>query len=148
MGRNFPPYRTVKEARPSKGRASGEAKKRGSPSGLAFGGNVVVILGSGFVTSDLAIQLVGQLVNGGVEISVGTLGKQVAALDVHIALGPLASFLFFHVVHCQQDFYVHYLVEMPGNPIQLACHIAAQCGGNFKMVTADRQVHKETPFPK
>jgi hypothetical protein len=37
---------------------------------------------------------------------------------------------------------------MPGNPIQLARHVAAQRGGNFKMVTADRQVHKETPFPK
>jgi hypothetical protein len=125
-----------------------QSKKWNGLSGLTLGGNVVVILGSGFVASDLAIQLVGQLVYGGIEISVGTLGKQVAALDMHIALGPLASFLFFHVVHCQQDFYVHYLVKVPGNPIQLACHIAAQRGGNFKMVTADRQVHKETPFPK
>lgn len=95
------------------------------PSGLALGSNVVVILGSGFVTPNLTVQLVCQFINCGVKISVGALGKQVAALDMHIAFGPLASFLFFHVVHCQQDFYVYYLVEMPGNPIQLACHITA-----------------------
>jgi hypothetical protein len=36
---------------------------------------------------------------------------------VHIALGSLASFLFFHVVNGQKDFHIHYLVEVPGDPV-------------------------------
>jgi hypothetical protein len=34
---------------------------------------------------------------------------------------------------------------MPNDPIKLARDIAAQCGCNFKMVAADRQVHKYSP---
>jgi hypothetical protein len=59
----------------------------------------------------------------------------------------LAPFFFLHVINRQQNFYIDNLIKMPGNSIQLAGHIAAQGGGNFKMVAADRQVHKETPFP-
>jgi hypothetical protein len=59
----------------------------------------------------------------------------------------LAPFFFLHVINRQQNFYIDNLIKMPGNSIHLAGHVAAQGGGNFKMVAADRQIHKETPFP-
>ena len=59
----------------------------------AFGGRVMV-LGAVFVASDLAIEFVDQLVDGGVQILMGALGKQVAAFDVDAALGTLALFFF------------------------------------------------------
>ena len=77
----------------------------------------MVVLRPGFVARDLAVQLVGQLIDSGVQISVGTFGKQIASLDVYIAFGSLASLLFFHVVNGQKDFYIHYLIEMPGDPV-------------------------------
>ena len=86
------------------------------------------------------------VLDGGVEVGVGAFGEQIAAFDMHIAFSALASLLFLHVVHCQQDSYIHYLVEMPGNPIQLAGHVTAQGGGDFKMVAADRQIHRDSFF--
>jgi hypothetical protein len=117
------------------------------PSRQPFDGLVVVILGFGFVTPDLTVQLVGQLIDRCIQISMRTLGKQITPLDANIALCFLSSIFLRHVVHCQKDFYIYYLIKMPGNSIQLAGHVAAQGGGNFKMVAADRQIHKETPFP-
>jgi hypothetical protein len=34
---------------------------------------------------------------------------------------------------------------MPHDPIELAGHIAAQCRCDFKVMTADRQIHKLPP---
>ena len=34
------------------------------------------------------------------------------------------------------------LDEMARDPVQLARHLAAQCRGDFEVVTADRQVHE------
>ena len=99
--------------------------------GLALGSDVMVILSSGFVTADLAVELVGQFINGGIKIGMGAFSKNIAALDMHIAFSPLSSFFFFHIVDGEQDFDVHYLVKMSGNPVQFACYITAQRGGNF-----------------
>jgi hypothetical protein len=107
-----------------------------------------VILDLSFVAAYLPIQLVRQIIDGSVQISMGTFGKQVAALDMQVAFGTLALFLLLHVVHRQKNSHIHHLIEMPGNTIQLTGHIAAQCRGDFKVMAANRQVHKETPFPK
>jgi hypothetical protein len=48
----------------------------------------------GLVPPDLAIELVDQFVEGGVEVLVGALGEHVVALHVDAALGALPSFLF------------------------------------------------------
>jgi hypothetical protein len=109
---------------------------------------MVVVLGLGLVATYLAVQLVGQFVNSSIQISVGALGKQITALDMHIAFSALASFLFLHVVYRQQNLDVDYLIKVPGDSIQFAGYITTQCGCNFEMVTADRQIHKQAPFPK
>jgi hypothetical protein len=123
----------------------GKNSSGGSGSSLALGGNVVMILRSGFMAPDLAVKLVGQFIHGGIKIGVGTLGEYIAALDMHIALGFLASFLFFHVVNGQKDFHIHDLIEMPGDPVEFGGHVTAQGGGDFEMVAADCQIHKKTP---
>jgi hypothetical protein len=114
---------------------------------FTLGGRVVMVLGFRLVAPDLAVQFVGQLIDCSIQVCVRTFSKQITALDMHIAFSALASFLFFHVVYRQQDFDIHHLVKVSGYSIQLGFYIAAQCGGNFKMVTADRQIHKETPLP-
>src|SRR5262249_42277994 len=60
----------------------------------ALGGIVVMFLHAVLVTHHLTVELVDQLIHRGVKILVGALGKQVVALDVDIAFGPLSSFLF------------------------------------------------------
>ena len=64
------------------------------------------------------------------------------------AFGALAFVLFLHVVHSQKNAYVHHLIEMPGNTIQLAGHLVAQGRCDFQVMAANRQVHKKTPSPK
>jgi hypothetical protein len=86
-------------------------------SGLVLGGQVMVIMGFVFVAAHLAVQLVSQLINGGIEIGVRAFSKQVATLDVHIALGSLAKFFFFHVVNGQKYFDVYHLVKVPRDAI-------------------------------
>eukprot|EP01012_Entosiphon_sulcatum_P030717 TRINITY_DN38067_c0_g1_i1.p2 TRINITY_DN38067_c0_g1~~TRINITY_DN38067_c0_g1_i1.p2 ORF type:complete len:103 (+),score=20.40 TRINITY_DN38067_c0_g1_i1:68-376(+) len=102
----------------------------------------MVVLDLALVAHHLAIELVDQLIYGRIEISVGTLGKHVVALDADIAFGTLPTFLFLLVFHCQQNAYIDYLVEMPRNSIQLARYVIAKRRRNVEMVTADRQVHE------
>jgi hypothetical protein len=124
--------------------AQGWGSARCGRSGLVLGRQMVVILDLGFVAAHLTVKLVGQLIDSGVQVGVGAFGKQVAALDMHIALGALTKFLFFHVVNGQEDFHINHLVKVPGDAIEFAGHIAAQGGCDFKVVAADRQVHKDS----
>jgi len=55
---------------------------------------MVVVLHTVFVTDNLAVQFVHELVHRSVQILMGALGKHVVALDMHIALGALATLLF------------------------------------------------------
>ena len=107
-----------------------------------------MLLSFGFVAAYLPIQFVSKFIDSSIQVSVRAFGKQITTLDMHIALGPLAFFLLCHVVHCQYYPYIDYLVEMPGNSIQFAHYVAAKCRGNLKVVTTNRQVHTETPFPQ
>jgi hypothetical protein len=109
--------------------------------------NVPMVLNFGFIAPHLPVQLVSQLIDSGIQIGMRTLRKQITALDMNIALCSLAFFLLGHVVNGQDHPDINDLVKMPGNTIQLAHHIAAKCRGNLKVVTANRQVHKDTPFP-
>ena len=106
-----------------------------------------MVLGLGFVASNLAVQFVSQLINRSIQISMRAFSKQVAAFDVHIALGALTGVFLFHVVNCQQNFHIDHLVEMPRDAVHFAGDIPAQCRRDFKVMAADRQVHKNTPFP-
>ncbi len=84
-----------------------------------------MVLDFGFVTAYLTVQFVGQLIDGSIQIGMRTFSKQIAALYMQIALGSLAFFLFLHVVHGQKNSYIHYLIKMPGNTVELARHVAA-----------------------
>src|SRR4051812_5272842 len=107
----------------------------------AFGGVAVVVLHAGLVLADLAVQLVDQLVEGGIEVLVRAFGKHVVALHVDLAFCALPSFLLLLLFDGQQDLDVDDLVKVAGDSIKLGGHVVAESGGNFEMVTADRQVH-------
>jgi hypothetical protein len=64
-------------------------------------------------------------------------------MDVALRSLPLLFFLLF--LHSKQHFDVNDLVKVPGESIKLGGHIGAQGGGDFEVVTADRQVHEEPP---
>jgi len=95
-----------------------------------------------FVSNDLAIKFVHQLIHSSVQIGVGTFGKHVTALDMNIALGSLPSLFFLLFLHSKQHFDIHNLVKMPNDPIKLACNVTTQGWGDLEVMTADRQVHK------
>jgi hypothetical protein len=103
---------------------------------------MVMALQSVFVPNDLAIKFVHQLIHRSVQISVGTFGKHVIALDMNIAFGSLPSFFFLLLLHGKQHFDIHNLVKMPNDSIKLACNVTTQGWGDLEVMTADRQVHK------
>jgi hypothetical protein len=95
-----------------------------------------------FVSHHLTVKLVHQFVHSRVQIRVGTLGKEVDALDPYIAFGFLPAFFLFLILHSQQNLDIQYLVKMPLDSIKLRCDVGAKGWGYFQMVTTDRQVHK------
>jgi hypothetical protein len=111
----------------------------------ALGRIVLVLLHLALVPDDLAVQFVDKFINGGVQILVRTLRKEIATLDMDVAFGALSFFLFFLLLHGKQHFDINDLVKMPGDPIKLGGHVGTQGRGDFEMVTADRQVHEEPP---
>ena len=65
-----------------KGAVSAGALRSGRVGVQPLGRRVVVVLQPVFVAHDLAVELVHQLVDGGVHVFIGLLDKNVAALDV------------------------------------------------------------------
>jgi hypothetical protein len=70
------------------------------------------------------------------------LGKHVAAFDVDVAFGTLPSFLFLLLFNGEQNLDIYHLIEVAHDAIELGRDITTQGRGNFKVVTADRQIHK------
>jgi|GEM_PF-2733691 len=102
----------------------------------------MMILQAIFVSNNLAIKFIHQLIHSSVQISVGTLGKHVVAFDMNIALRSLPSFFFLLFFQSKQHFDIHDLIKMPNNPIKFARNVTAQSWGDLEVMTADRQVHK------
>jgi len=102
---------------------------------------VVVVLQPVLVAHDLAVELVHQLVDGGVQVLVALLDEDVAALDVQRHLGALASLLLLELLHGEQHGDVDDLVEVTRDALELREHVLTQGGCDFEMVAADRQVH-------
>jgi hypothetical protein len=103
---------------------------------------VVMVLQAVFVAHHLAVQLVHQFIDCGIQIGMGAFGKHVAALDVDIAFGALPSFFFLLLFNGQEHFDINHLVKVAGNPVEFGCDVISQGRGNFKVMAADRQVHK------
>jgi hypothetical protein len=101
----------------------------------------VVLLQPRLVLAHLPVELVDQIVQGGIQILVRTFGEHVVALHVDLALGSLSSFLFLQLFHSQQHPDIDDLFEVAGDSIKLGGHVIPKCGGDFEVVTADRQVH-------
>jgi len=105
---------------------------------------MVVVLEAVLVSHNLPVKFVYQIINGGIQVLVRTFGKQITALDMNITFGPLSALLLFLFFHGKQHLDIDYLVKVAGYAIQLGRDIASQGGSNFKVVTADRQVHKNS----
>jgi hypothetical protein len=108
----------------------------------ALGRLMVVILQTIFVTNHLAVQLVDQFVDCGVQISVSTLSKNIGPFDMDVAFRSLPAYFFFLFFHRKQDFDIHDLVEMADDSIKFACDVTAQGWSDLKVMAADRQIHK------
>ena len=113
---------------------------------MALPTGMVVILDAVLVAANLAIELVHELIDGGVEVLVCMLDVDVAALDMQVHFGLLPSLLFFLLLDGQQDVDVYHLIEMPRHAVQLVDDVLAQGGRDFEMMSADRQVHQVRPF--
>lgn len=98
-----------------------------------------------FMPHHLAVQFVDQVVHCGIQVLVGTFGKQVVALDMNIALCTLAFFFLFLLFNREQNFHIHHLIEMPSDSVQLACDVASERGRDLEVVTTDCQIHKKPP---
>lgn len=86
---------------------------------------MVVIFDAVFVPDHLSVQLVHQLVNGGIEVGVGAFGEHVRSLDVNSAFGALPEFFFFLFFNGEEYFDIDDLVKMSNDPVKFGCDIAA-----------------------
>jgi hypothetical protein len=102
---------------------------------------MVVIMGFVFVLEHLSVEFVGQLVNGGIEIGMNTLGVQVFAFDMDAAFGFLALVFVFGGVYRENDLHIDNLIKMARDTTQLGLYIGFESGGDFKMVATDGQIH-------
>ena len=107
---------------------------------------MVVVLQAVFVPYHLSVEFVHQLVDGGVHVFVRLLNKDVAAFDVQGDLCFLPSFFFFELFNPQLYRDVYDLIKVPGHTIQLCEYVLSQCGSDFKVMSADRQVHQNVLF--
>ena len=96
-----------------------------------------------FVLLNLTVQLVGQNVDGSVEILVDRLDVNVLAGQMHGDLGLLLQFF-----HRLDHVHVDDMIEMTCNPLELAGNVITQRRGDFEMVSTDLQVHGVAPFKR
>ena len=78
---------------------------------------MVMILQAIFVTNNLTIKLINQIIHSSIQISMGTLGKNIIAFDMNIAFRSLPTFFFLLVFYRKKHFDINYLIKMPNNPI-------------------------------
>ncbi len=104
---------------------------------------MTVVLQTFLVAYDLAVELVHKLVDGGVHVFGRLFDEDVAALDVQRHLGLLAPLFLFLLLDREQHCDVDHLVEVSRHAFQLGEDVFTQGRGDFEMVSADRQVHRE-----
>jgi hypothetical protein len=101
-----------------------------------------VILDAILVPTDLTIELVDQLVDGGIEVFVRVFDVDVATFHVEIDLGLLPTSLLLLLLDGQRDRDVDHLVEVPRHAVELSDDVLAQRRGHFEVMPADRQIHR------
>jgi hypothetical protein len=60
----------LRSHQPSTKPAAGNCRRHENDLGLPLGGNVVMVLGFGFIAPNLAVKFIGQVIDRGVEIGV------------------------------------------------------------------------------
>jgi hypothetical protein len=80
----------------------------------AFGRLMLVVLHTLFVTANLSVQLVYQVVHGGIQVFVSAFCKHVVAFNVDIALRSLTTFFFLLLLNAEQNLHIHHLIKMSG----------------------------------
>ena len=111
----------------------------------AFGAGVAMVLQAVFVAHYLPVQFVDQLIDRRVQVLAARLREQIAAFDMDIAFSSLPALFLFLLFDAEDHSHIDHLVEMPLDAIEFLGDIAAQGWGDFKMMTADRQIHTTPP---
>ena len=112
---------------------------------LAFGAGVAMVLQAVFVAHHLPVQFIDQLIDCCVQVLAARLSKQIVAFNMDIAFGSLPALFLFLLFDTQDHAHIDHLVEMTVDAIEFLGDIAAQGWGDFKMMTADRQIHTTPP---
>src|SRR5262245_24653064 len=94
-----------------------------------------------FVFEDLPVELVGQQVDGRVQVAVLAFAVQVLAAHVQRHLGLLR-----HLVPGEDHVRVDHMVEVPLDAADCRFHVAPHSRSHFEMVAADAQVHGHSAF--
>jgi hypothetical protein len=120
------------------------SKKSNEISHHALWRGVVMVSDSIFVLDHLAVQLINQVIDGGIKVLVRAFCKQVVAFDMDVAFGALPFFFLFLFFDGEQHFHIHHLVKMPGDSVQFARYVAPEGGRHFEVMATDRQIHKKS----
>jgi hypothetical protein len=64
---------------------------------------------------------------------------------VDVALGSLSTFFFLLLFYAENNPHIHHLVKVSIDAIEFLGDIATQSWGDFKMMSADRQIHTYPP---
>jgi len=110
---------------------------------LPFDGLVGVILNLAFVLDDLAIDFVGQKVDGSVQVFIGGFAVDVFAAQMHGDFGGVLEAL-----DREYDLCVYDVIEMPRGSRHFVFDIRVYCRGNFQMTTTNAQVHMLLSYKK
>jgi hypothetical protein len=108
---------------------------------LLFGGHALVVVTGLFLVFDhLAIQLVGQEVNGGIHVVAIGVGMDLRALGGNRAFGLVPVLL-----HLENDTGAGDVIEVALDPANLLIYVSAQGVGDFNVLTGNGNLHQITP---
>ena len=92
-------------------------------------------LDAGFVAEHLAVQFVGQFVNGSIQIEVFAASVQGIAFDVDAAFCALTALFLGFVVGGEQHLDMNDLVKVAHDALQFCDHVGTQCRAHFQVIS-------------
>jgi hypothetical protein len=96
-----------------------------------------------FVAHDLAIETIGELIDGGVQILVFASRMNVAPAHMHIGFHFLSE-----LFHRHDDIDIDHMIEVSVHAIELRNNVGAKRVGNGNVVSSDVQIHETTSTKK
>src|ERR1700712_2030899 len=113
----------------------------GALAGHALEAGMLVVLGPGLVFENLAIELVDQEVDGGVQVLREAGHMHVLAAQSERNLGALAFLFFGEVIDSQDDCDIDDMIKMAPDALQFALQVFTYCGSHFEMMSTDGEIH-------